>query len=138
MIVLDCSVFIAGTLTDEKNQRARALLKKLSEPDCKAIVPSLFFAESANVLLNALRCGRITHNVFSRYLATIALLPLAVDGESLSPYQIEVVAALANRYHLSIYDAVYLEVAQRHRATLATLDKTLAIAAEHAGVSHGW
>ena len=43
-------------------------------------------------------------------------------------------AALARQYGLTVYDAVYLELAMRRGATLATTDKALAKAATSAGV----
>lgn len=42
--------------------------------------------------------------------------------------------AQARRFRLSAYDAVYLEVAQRLRVPLATLDRSLAVAAKLANV----
>ena len=42
--------------------------------------------------------------------------------------------ALATRYRLTFYDAAYLELAQRERIALATLDRPLARAAAAEGV----
>ncbi|GGB57053.1 type II toxin-antitoxin system VapC family toxin [Blastomonas aquatica] len=41
---------------------------------------------------------------------------------------------LARHYQLTIYDALYLELAGRRSVPLATLDKKLAAAAQEAGV----
>ena len=41
---------------------------------------------------------------------------------------------LAERHVLSFYDAIYLELAVRHEAPLATLDKALAGAAAASGL----
>ena len=41
---------------------------------------------------------------------------------------------LARKYRLTVYDASYLELALRRRASLATLDKSLQAAANLAGV----
>ena len=41
---------------------------------------------------------------------------------------------LADLYRLTIYDAIYLELAQRRRLPLATLDAALAAAARGVGV----
>ena len=41
---------------------------------------------------------------------------------------------LADLYNLTVYDAAYLELAQRRRLPLATLDAALARAAKAAGV----
>jgi predicted nucleic acid-binding protein len=45
------------------------------------------------------------------------------------------VLRLARAYRLSVYDAAYLEVAQRERLPLATLDADLRKAAVSAGVA---
>jgi predicted nucleic acid-binding protein len=44
------------------------------------------------------------------------------------------VLSLARRHQLSFYDAAYLELAQRERIALATLDRALARAAVAEGV----
>ena len=46
----------------------------------------------------------------------------------------EVSARLAERFKLSVYDAAYLELAQRRQLPLATLDKELRTAATASGV----
>ena len=46
----------------------------------------------------------------------------------------DIAFALAERHGLSSYDAIYLELAKRHTAPLATLDKTLARAAADEGL----
>jgi len=45
-----------------------------------------------------------------------------------------VVLALARRHELSVYDAAYLEVAQRRSLSLASLDSKLCRAAQAAGI----
>jgi predicted nucleic acid-binding protein len=42
--------------------------------------------------------------------------------------------ATARAFHLSAYDAVYLDLARRNRLPLATLDERLRLAAGQAGV----
>jgi predicted nucleic acid-binding protein len=44
-------------------------------------------------------------------------------------------AGLAERFALSAYDAAYLELAQRHRLPLATLDRELRAAASALGLA---
>ena len=44
-------------------------------------------------------------------------------------------AGLAERFALSVYDAAYLELAQRHRLPLATLDRDLRTAATALGLT---
>ena len=57
MIVVDCSVLIAGLLPDEIEEQAQALLEDLQHGATVVVVPSLFYQEVSNVLLI-----RITYN----------------------------------------------------------------------------
>jgi predicted nucleic acid-binding protein len=43
-------------------------------------------------------------------------------------------SSLSRAFHLSVYDAVYLDLARRERVPLATLDEHLRVAAPKAGV----
>ena len=56
---------------------------------------------------------------------SVAALPLLTDDG----LDLEVALELAMQHHLSLYDAVYLELAKRRAATLATLDRALLRAA---------
>ena len=61
-------------------------------------------------------------------------LPLAIDPETTvqlwGPTQ-----SLAERFRLTVYDAIYLELAQRKQLALASLDQDLCRAATTVGVS---
>jgi len=58
-------------------------------------------------------------------------LPIIVDR---TPEEVSV-RALARRHGLTVYDASYLELAQRSAAPLATLDVTLAQAVQRDNIS---
>jgi predicted nucleic acid-binding protein len=64
-------------------------------------------------------------------LRQLARLPIVVDG---TPEETAVLT-LARRHGLTVYDASYLELAERSAAPLATLDVTLAQAAERENIS---
>ena len=59
------------------------------------------------------------------FLRRLSQLPIHVDR---SPDE-EQLLSLARRHRLTVYDAAYLELAQRKGTTLATLDQPLARAA---------
>ena len=63
-------------------------------------------------------------------LRALHRLPVITDTEP----DLDAVVALARSHHISIYDAVYLELARRRRAALATLDAGLVEAAAAAEV----
>jgi len=129
--VLDCSMTMAWVFADESSERADALLDSLAEDS--AIVPSLWAMEVANVLLAATRHGRIVREAWADLCEDLLTLPIDVDPES-SERVLNAVLPLAALHDLSVYDAVYLELALRLGVPLATLDLELVAACEAAGV----
>jgi predicted nucleic acid-binding protein len=60
-------------------------------------------------------------------------LPLEVDRETTTPLW-DATQRLAEHFRLTVYDAIYLELAQRKNLALASLDKELCSAAAGLGV----
>jgi predicted nucleic acid-binding protein len=56
-------------------------------------------------------------------------LPIKLDEETASHVWTDI-SQLAKRFGLSSYDAAYLELAQRHRLPLSSVDRDLHIAAK--------
>lgn len=129
--VADCSVTMAWILPDETEPAAEALAETLVENT--VVVPGLWPIEVANVLLVAVRQGRIAEGVIPELLARLGALPCETDPET-GPRAWTDSLRLARDHELSAYDAVYLELAVRRRIPLATLDGDLATAARSAGV----
>jgi predicted nucleic acid-binding protein len=90
--------------------------------------------EFANGLLSAQRRRRIYAERRQALLTEIGGLDIRED-ETPREQHWQSVSALADVYGLSVYDAAYLELAQRRRLPLATLDEALRRAAEKAGVA---
>jgi len=79
------------------------------------------------------RRGRITAEFRDTALADLASLSISVDPET-TTYAWGNTLQLADRYGLTVYDAAYLELAQRRSLPLASLDVPLCNAARNAGV----
>ena len=126
--VLDASVAVAWLLDDEDEVRAAAALARIETE--VALVPQFWHLEVRNALLGAERRGRICVDEVNARMRGLTELPVRTDTES----QIGTAFALARTHGLSMYDAVYLELAQRSDAPLATLDNALARAAGTAGL----
>jgi predicted nucleic acid-binding protein len=129
-IVVDGSVTGAWCLRDEHNAAADRLLATVAEEG--GVVPALWPAEMANILVMAERRGRITAADAERCVELLRHLPLTIDpadGETLGRTR-----ALAREHGLTAYDAWYLEVALRLALPLATFDRTLGGAAQSAGI----
>ena len=127
--VLDASVAVAWLLDDEEEARAAAALGQLETE--VGLVPQFWHLEVRNALLGAERRRRIRVHEVDERLRTLAELPVRTDTEP----RIGAAFALARTHRLSMYDAMYLELAERSEARLATLDKTLARAAGAAGLA---
>lgn len=130
--VLDGSVALSWCFPDERSKASEALLSMLSEQG--AVVPSLWFLEITNALLVGERRKRLTHEEAIEALGLLSKLPLDIDDRSGFSLASDLLM-LARKHKLSAYDAAYLELAQRRRLPLATLDRTLARAAKAAGIA---
>jgi predicted nucleic acid-binding protein len=92
------------------------------------MMPGLWHLEVANAFQMAVRRQRIDRIYRDASLAELALMPITVDADTNS-YAWSTTLRLAERCSLTIYDAAYLELAQRRSLPLATLDKELRAAA---------
>ena len=66
-------------------------------------------------------------------LADLALLPISLDPET-DQHAWSATVRLAERHKLTVYDAAYLELAQRRGLPLATLDTEIRGAASAEGL----
>ncbi|KUO54840.1 MAG: PIN domain-containing protein [Sphingomonadales bacterium BRH_c42] len=130
-LVLDASVAIAWLFEDEASEGLQQVLRKVATDG--AIVPSLWRLEVANVLRNAVRRGRCNEDYVDQSLARLDRLPLAIDEETDSRAW-GATLDLARAEDLTLYDAAYLELAERRGRPLATCDAALAKAAARRGV----
>ena len=87
----------------------------------------------ANVLEMNVRRGRHDAAFRDAALADLAVLPIGIDAET-DRQAWGATVRLAARHRLTMYDAAYLELAQRRGLPLATLDKELRDAATAEGV----
>ncbi len=130
-LVLDSSATLAWVYSEEITEAIRQVFDQVT--DNGAWVPALWRLEVANILEMGVRRGR-TNAVFrDAILADLALLPISLDPET-HLHAWNATAKLAARHRLTLYDATYLELAQRRGLPLATLDRELRAAAGAEGV----
>ena len=129
LVVIDSSLAAAWLLDDEHHPLAESVISNLGEDG--GIVPQLWHFEIRNTLLMAERRGRISKLGIEECIDTVNGLPISTDhapdfGTCLN---------LARKNNLTFYDALYLELAIRRDAQLATLDDALARAAAEEGLT---
>ncbi len=122
--VIDASTTLCWAFSDESEKVADAARNRIARSH--AFAPSLWWFELRNALIVNERRKRITEPEVDEFLDQVAQLAIMIDR---SPDEAALLA-LARRYRLTVYDAAYLELAQRRREPLATLDQKLAAAAQ--------
>ena len=130
-IVLDASMTLAWLFEDGQTDQVLATINHVYMGG--ASVPPLWRYEVANGLQMAIRRQRITPDYRTRCLDKIDELPITIDPDGVSEIWSTTIK-LADLYRLTVYDAAYLELAQRRRLPLATLDAALSKAARESGV----
>ena len=91
-------------------------------------VPHLLWYEIANIFNKLIRDNRCSYNEVQRLIPLLTALRLETDSVTGANYS-QKLLLLCKKYKLSAYDASYLELAERKKATLCTLDKRLRTAA---------
>jgi predicted nucleic acid-binding protein len=125
VIVLDASITAPFLLDGEQSPPPDITARILSDP---LIAPPHWVSETGNLLLNAVRRKRITQAMREALVPQLRALGVTIASDALERVWTETIR-FAEEHGLTIYDAGYLELAWRRRATLATLDDELLDAA---------
>ena len=129
--VIDSSVALTWCFAEERTAETVALLDRVT--DSGATAPSLWPLEILNALLMAERRKRVDFAKRHELIDALQSLPVTLDTETAAQAWITA-NRLAERHCLTVYDAAYLELAQRLDLPLATLDADLRKAASALGI----
>lgn len=121
--VIDASIAISWALDDEEHPTAVRSLDRIRNDEAR--VPGLWWYEVRNSLVTNERRKRLTEGDTAVFPQALSRLALTIDHDADDTQTL----TLARRHGLTVYDAVYLELAQRENIPLATLDGKLANAA---------
>jgi predicted nucleic acid-binding protein len=127
--VLDASVTACWAFDDEDHPGASLAFDRMRAEE--GVVPGLWWLEVRNILIVNERRRRIAESDTAAFLLSLSRLRIRVDRV---PDE-NGVLRLARAHRLSVYDAAYLELAQREGLPLATLDADLRKAAAGEGVA---
>lgn len=130
--VLDASIALAWCFDDERTQPVIDLLYRVGQTG--ALAPLLWPLEALNGLLMAERRRRVDANQRQRLAGFLRALPVTLDTETADQAWTATIR-IAERLRLNVYDAAYLELAQRRKLPLATLDEDLIKAAKALGTT---
>jgi predicted nucleic acid-binding protein len=124
-------VALAWCFEDKQTPSVMALLDRVVETGASA--PLLWPLEAMNGLFAAERRRRLDADKRALLARFLRELPIRLDLETAAQAW-QQTAGLAEHFRLAVYDAAYLELAQRRRLPLASLDRDLRQAAVDAGV----
>lgn len=131
-LVLDGSAALAWCFDDEATSPVDAVMMQVAATG--AVVPAIWRLEIANGLHSGMRRGRMTAEKRNAMLAALSDMDIRTDPET-DRYAWTTTLRLVERFGLTVYDACYLELAQRLSLPLASLDKELRKAGQHAGLT---
>jgi predicted nucleic acid-binding protein len=126
--IADSSVGVAWAVHSQASEVTDELLDRVAA-GTSLVVPALWPFEVANSLLVLYRRKRILAEDRQRALDALGRLPLVVDDEG-PRLALGRISELAAEHSLSVYDAVYLELAVRRKLPLASCDEALCKAAQ--------
>lgn len=123
MWVIDTSALIRLFVPDgPMHPEAETALNRAASGGASVLAPQLLLVEAANVLLRKRRRGELSGPELSELLQAVESLPIRLCEHGPS---IPSACALAETHGLSVYDALYLALAERHGARLITCDEAL-------------
>jgi predicted nucleic acid-binding protein len=131
-LVLDSSVTLAWLYSEETTVALQRVMDLVT--DSGAWVPAIWRLEVANSLQTGVRRGRINSTIRDESLADLERMDIVTDAET-DTYAWTTTLRLAERFLLTLYDAAYLELAQRRSLPLASLDRQLRTAAAALGLA---
>ncbi|MBF0531559.1 MAG: type II toxin-antitoxin system VapC family toxin [Candidatus Omnitrophica bacterium] len=128
-VVVDANVVASWFLPDESAGEHSGALDKIDR--IKIHVPSIFVYEFMNILVMAENKGRLNRHTQERILDMASRLPLFIDAISSPGWLNTSVLDIARTYHLTTYDAAYLDLSARlGHIPLLTYDGALLAAAQ--------
>ena len=130
--IADASVAIGWVHPAQATSETAAMLDAI-EAGAVLEVPALWPLEVANALTILVRRRKLTDDDRQIGLGWLRGLPVRVDHEMAS-LAFSKLSELAFTYRVSVYDAAYLELAERRTLALACKDGPLRKAAKQRGV----
>ena len=130
-LVLDASLTMAWAFDDERTPETENTMEEVGRNG--AVVPPLWRLEVVNAFQIGIRRHRIDQIYRDKLLARLKRLPISIDQDG-DNHTWTTTLRLSDRYGLTIYDACYLELAQRLNLPLASLDQELRAAAHSLGI----
>ncbi|HUE89347.1 MAG TPA: type II toxin-antitoxin system VapC family toxin [Vicinamibacterales bacterium] len=133
VFIADASVAVGWVHPGQATAHTAAMLDAIAD-GAALEVPALWSLEVANALTVLVRRRKLTHDERLTALGWLRGLLVRIDHES-SALAFSRLSELATEHQLSVYDAAYLELAQRRQLVLGCKDGALRKAAKRIGIA---
>ncbi len=133
VFVADASVAVGWVHPAQATRQTAAMLDAIAD-GATLEVPALWPLEVANALVVLVRRRKLSEDERQAGINWLRGLRLRIDHDMAS-LALSRLSELAAAYQLSVYDAAYLELAQRRTLVLGCKDGALRKAAKQVGVS---
>jgi predicted nucleic acid-binding protein len=121
-IVVDASVAAKWILQERGSDVAESILRAVEQNQVAMLAPEILTAEIANLLWKAVwRHGMSADEAIDRYAEFLQVCPPLVRDSELSGMALD----MALRYRRSVYDCLYLALAQETPCDFVTADRKL-------------
>lgn len=117
-VVLDTSIVVKWYVEEEKSEKARQILSEYQKNKLAVVVPEIITLELANALYFGadFKSEILSETLSSFYALNIPHIPITMD--LLLPS-----TDLMEKYNIAIYDALFIALSEKEKATLITADK---------------
>ena len=126
--VIDTSAVMAIFLSEDDGEAIEGNIREILSVHGQLYVPPLFWYETGNTLVTAMKKNRITLDDLRGIELDMAELPIVTEPMPMAEIRMRI-REIASEKTLSFYDAAYLELSKRLDFPLLSLDKKLISAA---------
>ncbi len=131
-LVIDASVAFKWYAPEPGHEIAEGLLVQAETNAVRLLAPDFMLIEVANIGCKRFQQGQMRSTAVERVLTTLRLLP--VGWRDTMEY-LDLATALAMSRGCTVYDALYLAVAEAYDAVLVTADSRLCEKAREGGLA---
>ncbi len=121
-LILDTSVAIKWIYEEEDSEKAHKILDKIQSQDLRAIVPELFYCEMADFCWGNFQKKLMKFEQAGMFFNRIQAVKVEIRSDAEFA---DVALENAMHYGVSVYDGLYLSLAEAYLAPLLTADQKL-------------
>lgn len=121
-LVIDASVIIKAYVPEILSEKAEEVMSRLNSGELELLAPDLIYAETGNILWKKRRLRELESAEVDEIVDAIAALPIIIE-QSLPIMPLSV--SIAMHCNVSVYDAMYVAVANLYKTRMITADRRL-------------